>query len=162
MRFLGPDADATDEIATFDQIPDTSTLLPVYAKTLTSDASLSTSSSTISGLTIAVPSGTYIMEGEIVFGSGGTFNLWFTPDFSGSFSNSQFRVNRMAGNAIVNTFTQTLGTEQATGTTTPQENRINGMFVATGSGNFTIAARRASSSTATMEKGSWVRLTKVA
>ncbi len=161
MRFLGPAADAASEVPTWDQIPDTGLYVPSWRRVLTADATAGTSLTTISGLTInSLAAGTYLLEADIII-NGGANNSFWQINYSGTATNNQLRTSRFAGSAVANTFGMTLGVESAsTGTTMPQSNYVSGYFVATTGGNLTVQVRRAASGTC--DKGSWVKLSKVA
>lgn len=164
MRFLGPDADAADEIASFDQIPDTSLFMTQYGRVLTAQATTGTASlTTASGLSInSLPTGTYLLEAEIeITAASGATNCFFQISYSGTATNNQLWISRFAGSAVVSTAAFTLNSENGSGTTIPQRNRVTGMFVATTSGNLTVGARRTTTA-GTVEIGSFVKLLKVA
>lgn len=162
MRFLGPDADAADEVATFDQIPTTSSV--ALASVLTSTVSVTTTSLvTASGLTIAIPgAGTYTVDYDFSW-SGGSGNPDYRFSFSGTATDNgvQHVKRQSSGGGLLQTYDiPMLGTNVGAAATADVAVDGHGYFTCSNAGNLSVAFLRASGTTV-LRKGCSVKVIKV-
>lgn len=132
----------------------------VYTEVLDADFSFGTSITTITGLTLeGVPAGKYRFQVDLDWTLGGTVStVSLALDFSGTISDSQYKMVRYTSSAIVMTPDLVLGTIYATSTTVPQGATLTGFAEFGTSGDFTVWIRRSASTSGTLKQGAVVLL----
>lgn len=157
MRFLGPTADAADEIITKSDY---------WTKVLTSDFSFGTvlgTNTAVTAFDTTLGIGTWQFRMELDWTTTGTAsNVFFLIDkYSGTVSDNLYKVARYTGSAIVGSFGQVFGAEYTTSTTVPQGATVTGFCVVTAAALIGVDIRRAASTTGVLKKGSSIIFSRV-
>lgn len=156
VRFLGPLANATSEIPTYEQLPSGFAV----GDFVTANQAVAGTATTAVNLGVALTAGTWGIEFCIKWNSPDAVNTWFSIDYDGTFTgaSSTWDAMRIAG-SVAHLELQPFNTLVTTSGANPQLITGQGILVATGAGNLGISLDRASSGTSTVPKGCFIKAT---
>lgn len=159
MRFLGPNADANDEIPKYQQIPAAGSV--VLTDTMTVDDSFGTSLTTMD-LSLALTPGLWAVEYMLSWTCASSTNVSLRFTFDGVENSAQFWMIRIAGAAgLAASVGHVLNTTYGTSSTIPHTAQVRGSVNVTTGGTLGLQMLRAASSSGTLEKASFIRASKV-